>query len=106
MAIAIKIYEKLQYTIKRQCYSGQLPNIEFVHELFNDCPYSMYNMFHMDKKVHIRLFYTLENLHLLKYDMFVLKRQLQCAYIYCLMVLLYRLYPSIFNIWLTLYLHT
>ena len=49
VAIAIKIYEKQQRAIRRQCYTGQLSGIEFVQELLNGHPDRMYNMFRMDK---------------------------------------------------------
>ncbi|GAY51647.1 hypothetical protein CUMW_135800 [Citrus unshiu] len=51
VAIAIKIHEKQQHDIKRQCYTGQVSDIEFVQELLNGHPYRMYNMFRMDKEV-------------------------------------------------------
>ena len=53
VAIAIKLYEKQQRTIKRQCYTGQVSDIGFVQELLNGHPYRMYNMFRMDKEVFI-----------------------------------------------------
>ena len=68
VAITIKIYEKQQRGIKRQCYIGQLSGIEFVKELLNSHPDRIYNMFRMDKEVFIRLCYTLEHLQLLEND--------------------------------------
>ena len=59
VAIAIKLYEKQQRTIKRQCYVGQLSRIKFVQELLNGHSDRMYNMFRMDKEVFVRLCYTL-----------------------------------------------
>ena len=68
VAIAIKMYEKQQRAIKRQCCTRQLSGIEFVQELLNGHPDRMYNMFRMDKEVFIRLYYTLEHLQLLEHD--------------------------------------
>ncbi|GAY68255.1 hypothetical protein CUMW_262710, partial [Citrus unshiu] len=41
VATAIKIYEKQQRTIKRQCYTGQLSGIDFVQELLHGHPNRM-----------------------------------------------------------------
>ena len=62
------MHEKPQRAIKRQCYTRQLSNIEFVQELLNGNPDIIYNMFFMDKKVFIQLCYTFEHLHLLEHD--------------------------------------
>ena len=51
VVIAIKIHEEQQHDITRQCYTGQVSDIEFVQELLNGHPYRMYNMFRMDKEV-------------------------------------------------------
>ena len=45
VAIAIKVNEKQQRAIRRQCYTGQLSGIEFVQELLNGHSDRMYNMF-------------------------------------------------------------
>lgn len=45
-----------------------MSGIEFVQELLNGHPERIYNMFRLDKKVFIRLYCTLEHLHLLKHD--------------------------------------
>ncbi|KAH9714534.1 DDE Tnp4 domain-containing protein [Citrus sinensis] len=83
VAIAIKIYEKQQRAIRRQCYTGRLSGIEFVQELLNGHPDRMYNMFRMDKEVFIRLCYTLEHLQLLENDRHVCIKEAvaMCLYI-------------------------
>ncbi|ESR42437.1 hypothetical protein CICLE_v10013533mg [Citrus x clementina] len=83
VVIAIKIYEKQQCVIKRQCYTGQFSEIEFVQELLNGHPDRMDNMFCIDKEVFIQLCYTLEHLQLLDHDRHVCIKEAvaMCLYI-------------------------
>ena len=78
------MYEKPQRDIKRQCYTRQLSNIEFVQDLLNGNPDIIYNMFFMDKKVFIQLCYTFEYLQLLEHDRHICINEAVAMYLYLL----------------------